>query len=150
MPEVGEGTTAIFVTFVLAMLGYIGLTGVVATSTLGRLPLRLWRVVAAVIVAHVLMVWHFRYGWHFALSVRNGYAGFALFHTALVLVVISTALEATRAERLVQVVFGIVTLGALGAAFRYDVVAIYRIPVILCAFVGAGSLAWRYAYALRR
>ena len=146
MAEVGEGTLAIVVTFALAILGYIGVTAMVAVTSHGRLPLRVWRVIAGVIVVHVLMVWHFRYGWEFTLSVRNGYVGFALFHLALALILVSTAVGQRWAEILIHVVFVIVTAGALGATFRYDVVAIYQIPVIVCALVGAGNLVWRYAF----
>jgi hypothetical protein len=58
----------------------------------------LWRAVAVVIVVHVSMVWSYRYGWRFDLAVRNGYAGFAMFHTALAMIVASTAARARRLE----------------------------------------------------
>jgi hypothetical protein len=38
----------------------------------------------------------------------------------------------------------------LGAVFRYEVVAIYRAPIILIAAVGAGGLARAYHLSRRR
>ena len=141
---VGEGTTAIFITFLLAIIGYVGLTTVVLLSLQGRMPIMLWRPVAAVIVAHVIMVWSFRYEWEFALAVRNGYAGFLIFHSALLMIAASIFNQERVARRLVQIAFAVVTMGALGASFLYDAVAMYRIPVILCALTGGGSLLWHY------
>ena len=141
---VGEGTTAITITFLLAIIGYVGLTVVLLRSLQGRMPWVLWRTVAVVIATHVVMVWTFRYHGEFALAVRNGYGGFLLFHTALTLILISTFLRERLAILLVRVAFLIVTAGALGASFIYDVVAIYRVPVILCAVAGVGALIWHF------
>lgn len=146
---VGEGTPAIFVTFLLAILGYVGLTAVVVLSVRGRLPVGLWRAVAGVIVVHVAMVWSYRYGWRFDLAVRNGYAGFAMFHAALAMIVASTVVREGLARWLVHLSFLIVTIGALGASFLYDVVAIYRVPVVLCALVGSAALARHWLAAAR-
>ena len=146
---VGEGTTAIFITFLLAIIGYVGLTTVVVHSLRRPMPWMLWRGVALVIVVHVAMVWAFRFHGDFSLAVRNGYAGFAMFHAALLIILVSTFVREHIARRLVQVAFVIVTLGALGASFLYEVVAIYRIPVLLCAVVGGGSLIWYYGKQLR-
>lgn len=137
---VGEGTPAIFITFLLAILGYAGLTAVVVLSVRGRVPFGLWRAVAAVIVVHVAMVWTYRYGWRFELAVRNGYAGFAMFHAALAMIVASTVAPERTSRWLIHLSFLIVTMGALGASFLYDVVAIYRVPVIVCAAVGTVAL----------
>lgn len=138
---VGEGTPAIFITFLLAILGYAGLTAVVALSARGGVPFRFWRGVAAVILVHVAMVWTYRYGGSFELAVRNGYGGFVMFHGALAMVLASTVTPEAVARRLIQVSFLIVTVGATAATFLYDVVAIYRIPVLVCAAVGVGALA---------
>lgn len=138
---VGEGTPAIFVTFLLAIIGYVGLTTVVVLGLRGTVPVPLWRLVATVIVVHVFMVWTFRYGWSFDLAVRNGYAGFVVFHLALLLILLSTVVREPLSRRLGRVAFLMVSAGALGAAFRYDVVAMYRIPVIACAAAGIMSLA---------
>lgn len=149
MIMVGEGTTAIFITFLLAIIGYVGLTAVMVRSLRHPMPWKFWRGMALVIVVHVAMVWTFRFHGDFSLAVRNGYAGFAMFHTALLIIVVATFVREQVARRLVQVAFVIVTMGALGASFLYEVVAIYRIPVILCAVVGGGSLLWYYGRQLR-
>lgn len=147
---VGEGTTAIFITFLLAIVGYVGLTTVLLLSLRGAMPWMLWRIVAVVIVVHVAMVWTFRFHGDFSLAVRNGYAGFAMFHTALLVIVTSIFVQERIARRLIQVAFLIVTMGALGASFIYDVVAIYRIPVILCALAGGISLIVHYTKQVRQ
>lgn len=141
---VGEGTTAIFITFLLAITGYVGLTSTVVLSARGRFHANLWRAVSAIIVAHVAMVWTFRYGWDFSLAVRNGYAGFLMFHGALLMIVASHAVAASTARKLIDISFLVVTMGALGASFIYDVVAIYRIPVVICALTGTASLVKYY------
>ena len=146
---VGEGTTAITITFALAILGYVGLTAAVLLSLRGRLSRAFWIVVALVVATHVAMVWTFRYHFTFALAVRNGYAGFALFHTALALILAAVVAPERMAHRLIHVAFGIVTAGALGASFIYDVVAIYRAPVVVCAVVGAVALVRHYGRRLR-
>lgn len=146
---VGEGTTAIFITFLLAMIGYAGLTLVVLLSLRGNVPFLLWRSIAAVISTHVLMVWMFRYGWEFELAVRNGYAGFAMFHAAWMMILVSIAAGRKLARILIQVAFVVVTIGATGATFLYDVVAVYRVPVILCALAGSGGLLWVYLWQRR-
>jgi hypothetical protein len=49
----------------------------------------------------------------------------------------ASAFAAERVARpLLVAAFGVVTLGALGAVFRYDMVAIYCVPVILVAIGG--------------
>ncbi|HSL84653.1 MAG TPA: hypothetical protein VLF66_17905 [Thermoanaerobaculia bacterium] len=138
---VGEGTPAIFITFLLAIVGYFGLTTVTVLSVHERVPVGLWRGVAAVIGVHVAMVWTYRYGWDPGLAVRNGWAGFAMFHGALAMILASTVAPERAARWLIHLSFLIVTLGALGATWLYEVVAIYRIPVVLCALVGTATLA---------
>ena len=93
-----------------------------------------------VIVVHVAMVWSLRYEWQFSQATRNGYAGFLMFHAALLMIVTSLFLAERHALWLVRLAFLVVSAGALGAVFLYDVVAIYRVPVIL--FAAAGSVAW--------
>jgi hypothetical protein len=136
------------ITFLLAVIGYAGLTTASVLSSRGPLPRALWRTSAVIIVTHVAMVWSVRYAWSFAEATRNGYAGFALFHSALALIVISVFLPESRARRLIWTSFAIVTVGALGAVFRYDVVAAYRIPIILLATFGTFGLL--HAFWLKR
>jgi hypothetical protein len=137
-------------TFVLAMAGYAGLAATAVTAALHRLPIPFWRVVAAIIVAHVALVWAVRYEGSFAAATRNGYAGFLVFHAALGMIVLSVLAAERRARVLIFFAFAIVSAGALGAVFRYDVVAIYRVPVVLTAALGAAGLARAYWLKRRR
>lgn len=141
---VGEGTTAITITFLLAMAGYAGLTTVLLLSLRVRLPTFLWRGVACVILAHVIMVWAFRYHGDVSLALRNGPAGFLMFHGALAMVLISLFTSERLSKVLIRLSFVIVTMGAIGATFLYDVVAVYRIPVLTCALAGIGGLMWAF------
>jgi hypothetical protein len=128
-------------TFLLAVVGYAGLTVTALLAARGRLPVGLWRITAAIIVAHVTLVWSVRYGWSWAQATRHGYAGAVIFHGALLLVVTSVFAGNRTATRLIAVSFVVVTLGALGAVFRYDEVAVYRPVVIGLAAVGGVGLA---------
>jgi len=136
--------TIIFITFLLAIIGYTGLTTVLLLSLKRKVPFLFWRIVAAIIFVHVIMVWTYRYDWQFSLAVRNGYSGFIIFHTALLMILFSTFAKESTAKILIRISFIVVTIGALGASFRYDVVAIYRLPVMLCALAGGGGLLWGY------
>jgi hypothetical protein len=134
---ISEGTTEMFITFLLAVIGYAGLTSVVLLSLRKKVPLFIWRITTIIILTHVLMVWAFRYNWEFSLAVRNGYSGFILFNSALLMIIISTVVKQ-------NISLIIVTAGAVGAVFRYSVVEIYRIPVILLALAGVSGLIWNY------
>ena len=137
---ISDNSFAITLTFILAIVGYVGLTVTVVLTARSRLPIGFWKMVAVVIAAHVVMVWVFRYGGDVSLAVRNGYAGFLIFHLAAVLILISTMVRHNIARRLIYLSFLVVTVGAIGASFKYDVVSMYRIPVVLCAMVGGFSL----------
>lgn len=138
-----EESPALFVTFLLAMLGYAGLTATAVAGLYRAMPWAFWRATAAVIVVHVAMVWSVRYGWDFSLAVRNGWGGFLLFHGALAMILAATVAREPLARVLVRLSFLVVTAGALGAVALYEVVAIYRLPVALCAVVGLGALGHR-------
>ena len=146
----GEETTIIFLTFLLAIIGYAGLTVTLLLCIKRKVPFLLWRIVAVIILVHVIMVWAYRYDWQFSLAVRNGYFGFLLFHSALLMILISISIKESAAKILIRISFIVVTIGAVGASFRYDVVAIYRVPVILCAVAGSGKLLWSYFKKLLR
>ncbi len=140
MMVVGTGTTEIFITFLFAITGYVGLTIVVVLTMREQHPIALWRVVALIILAHVLMVWIYRYDWQFDLAVRNGYAGFLIFHTALALILLSTFTNKNLSQKLIHLSFVAVTMGATGAALRYDEVSMYRFIVIPCGLIGGIGL----------
>ena len=132
-------------TFLLAVIGYAGLTTTAVFAAAGRPSQWLWRLTAAVIVAHVALVWTVRYGWRLDAATQNGYAVFVVFHGALALILVSLVTPARLARQLVWLAWGIVTLGAVGAVFSDPAVSIYRIPIILLALGGAAKLiaAWR-------
>lgn len=132
------------ITFGLAFIGYAGLTATAVIAAHGRLPMRFWRATAVVVVVHVLLVWLVRYEWQFAEATRNGYAGFLLFHGALAMIVASVLTAERSARVLVWTAFAVVSAGAVGAVFRYDIVAPYRVPVILTALAGTVALTRAY------
>lgn len=134
-------------TFPLAVIGYAGLTATAILAARGRVPTGLWRVTAVVIVAHVVLVWAIRYDWNWAVATRNGYVGVVLFHGALALIVASLLLPG-RAKPLIDLTFVIVSVGAIGAVFRYSEVAGYRLFVI--ALAAAGAIALPYGWYWKR
>jgi hypothetical protein len=137
-----------FITFLLAPIGYAGLTTVAGLAVRGRMPLTLLRVTVAIIVLHVFLVWHVRYEWDFSEATRNGYAGFALFHGALAAILVSTVTPLRIARILLTAAFLVVTLGAVAATATYDVVRVYQVPVVLIALLGILALAYRPASAM--
>lgn len=137
-----------FITFLLAPIGYAGLTFAAVRAASGSIPLGVWRAAAAIIVTHVILVWTVRYGGRLSEATRNGYVGFTLFHGALLAILGSLVAGERVARALIIGAFGVVTVGAIGASFRYDVVAAYRIPVVVCAVVGGVGLF--RAYRARR
>ena len=137
-------------TFLLAVIGYAGLTLTAILAARGRVPAAFWRITAAIIVAHVVLVWTVRYEWSWPEAVRHGYAGLLIFHGALALV-IGSVVWPDRATPLIHATFAIVTLGAVGAVFMDADVAMYRQIVIALAVAGAVGLlhAWYNARAPR-
>ena len=134
-----DGTT-IFITFLLAIIGYNGLTITLLLSIKRKIPYLFWRIVTAIILFHVIMVWTYHYSWQFNVAVRNGYSGFIIFHSALLFILISNFVKENVAKILIRISFVVVTIGAVGASFRYDVVSIYKIPVLICAVAGSVGL----------
>lgn len=136
------------IVFLGAFTAYTGL-GISKTLTWrGTFDRRLAIGVAVIVTAHVFGVWSHRYAWQFDQAVRNGYAGFLIFHSALIAIDVAALAPARISIWLHRVAFLIVSMGAIGATFRYDVVAIYRIPVL---FVCAMTLFLSYrGYAHRR
>lgn len=146
---IGVDTAAILVTFALAMIGYAGLTATVMITLRDKMPLIFWRFVVLIIAGHVAMVWIFRYEWQFVLAVRNGYVGFAIFHLALLMILMSLLVGSGFAVLLVHGSFLVVSTGAIGAVFRYQAVTYYRFPVVICALIGGIGLL-RFYFARRR
>jgi hypothetical protein len=98
--------------------------------------------VALVVTAHVFGVWAHRYEWQFDQAVRNGYGGFLLFHTALTAINAALFTPDRISRVLHRVAFVVVSMGAVGATFRYDVVSVYRIPVLIVLILTA-ALSYR-------
>lgn len=128
------------IAFTLAVVGYAGLTVVAIRAAYRAVPMALWRATVLVIVVHTFLIWHVRYEWSFATATRNGYVGFLLFHAALAAIVWSVVASEPLRSRLVWASFAVVTIGAIGAVFRYDEVAVYRLPVLALGAVGAAAL----------
>jgi hypothetical protein len=139
-----------FITFLLAAIGYAGLTMAAVFAARGHVPVLFWRSVAAVILMHVVLVWVVRYEGQLSEAIRNGYVGFVLFHGALLAILASVVLPDRLARPLIMGAFAVVTVGALGAVFRYEVVAQYRIPVVLCAILGSAGSIRAYRSQQRR
>lgn len=120
------------------MVGYLGLTvAALLTAYQRRLP-AVWRLIVVAIVVLVYLVWeHFFYGWHLTSATRNGYAGFLLFHGALIALIVSTVVSERLRNRLLWASYFIVSMGAAGAVFRDARVAVLSYVVI------SGSPAWR-------
>jgi hypothetical protein len=96
-------------------------------------------------VAHVALVWIVRFEGSFEVALSRGWAGFAIFHVALALIVAASTAPGRWSGRLMLAAFPIVSLGAIGAAFKYEFVSVLRIPLI-AAFAAAAilaSLGWR-------
>jgi hypothetical protein len=134
------------VSFFLAMLAYAGLGLAVLFSAWGRVPRLVAAATAALVAAHVLLIWALRYEWQLSRATRNGYTGFLVFHTALSLILFSTFVHPGWAAPLLRLAFLAVTVGATGAVLRYEEVASYRLPVLLVGLVGA----WGLIAALQR
>lgn len=144
MTTASTSTNIEFITFLLAIIGYIGLGFNLLTIVRSRLTKPYMAATAVVVLVHVFMVWAFRYGWAFSQATRNGYVGFLLFHSALLCILIAVFAPTETANKLVAAAFLIVSAGAIGATFRYDVVAIYRIPVLIIAVIGITALGKAY------
>jgi hypothetical protein len=136
--------------FALAMAAYAGMAAAVAASRRGRMPARLWRLVAPIVLLHVTLVWAWRYEWELGRALRNGWTAFIVFHAAALTVAASLWAGPRLASIMVRGAFLISTAGALGAVFRRPEVAFYRAPVVACALLGLGSLALACRDAGRR
>ena len=130
------------ITFLAAITGYVGLTANMVLVAANRHRRYHMVPVALIVFAHVLLVWHFRYEWEIAQATRNGYAGFVIFHTALLGILCAPLVGNRLARRLVAFSFFVAAMGASGAVLRYDEVAIYRLPVLVCDLVGLAALAY--------
>jgi hypothetical protein len=134
------------IVFLGAFLAYTGLGISNTLTSRGVLDRRLAIAVAVIVTLHVFGVWSHRYAWQFDQAVRNGYAGFLIFHSALIAIDAAAVTTDRISVWLHRAAFLIVSMGAVGATFRYDVVAVYRIPVL---FVLAMTLLLSFRFIRR-
>ena len=137
-----------FITFLLAPIGYACLALITVLASQGRTLPALSVATVTVIVVHVLMVWHVRFGWKFSAATRDGFAGFLVFHAALLAIVASRFVPPATERVLLIGAFAVVTFGAIAATYEYDVVRNYRWPVIVIALAGGIGILFRPAMIL--
>ena len=138
-------------TFALAFVAYVLLGVSVVLGVRGYVTRRYTMAAALVAATHVTLVWTLRYHGSLAAALDKGRAGFVIFHFALLLLIVATVMPQPLSAVLTWLAFPVVTSGAVGAAFKYDYVAGYRIPLLVTAgaAVGLGFLAWRKRRAER-
>src|SRR5688572_14414472 len=100
-------------TFGLALVGFALLAADAARRWRGLRSAALTRTTATFVAAHVACVWVFRFDLSFATMWGKSPFGFALFHTALLLVVASAFVRERARDRIVWSAFAIVCVGAL-------------------------------------
>jgi hypothetical protein len=136
------------ITFALAYGAYVLLALAVALRAWGRSPRVVTASAAAVAAVHVALVWGLRFDWSVDDALRKSPFGFVLFHTALAILLAAAVIREPLSGWLALLAFPVVTAGAVGAAFRYDYVAAYRLP-LLGAFVAA-VVAVLWGWRVRR
>lgn len=123
-------------TFALAYLAYVLLGADVVLRLWKRRRRALTAVLGVVLIAHVALVWGHRFGGSLEVALEKSIAGFVIFHLAFVLIIAAAIVPRDGlARRLLYVSFPACTVGALGAAFRYDDVAVYQVPLLLALLV---------------
>ncbi len=146
--------------FGLALAAYLLLTLIAADAAFGPrapsslAPLRrpLAWLALVLMSGHVALLWSLRYGFDLALATRNGWGGFVSFHLAFVSawLVLPGDWHARPWRRgVVIAIWLLVTSGAVGAPFRYPIVADLAAPVIAIAALGLLALGAAGASALK-
>jgi hypothetical protein len=133
------------VTFGLAYLGYVLLCIRVVARAHGRASRLLALATALVVAAHVACVWTFRFDWSLTRALDKSVAGFVVFHTALLLVLIASLADGRAADRALFAAFAVVSCGALPAPFRYEEIRLLALPMLAAFTTTALLLArcWR-------
>ena len=108
----------------------------------GRTARALAACLAPLVLAHVFLVWHWRFEWSFARAVAKSWAGFAIFHTALLALVAAPFLPSRAAARTLIAAFAVVSLAAVPAPWRYPEIRVLAVPMAL-ACIGTVALAVR-------
>ncbi len=129
-------------TFGLALAAYALLGADVVARAWGvkRRPLTI--VLAIVLTAHVALVWGHRFGWSVETALAKGLTGFVIFHAAFAAIIAAAVAREPWATRLLYAAFPVASIGAIGAAFKYDYVSVWRIP-LLAVLAGTAVLSAR-------
>jgi hypothetical protein len=125
------------VTFGLALVGFAMLAADASRRFGGARSAALTVTTAAVVAAHVLCVWAFRFDWSLAAMLEKSLAAFVLFHGALLLLLLAAVAREPWRTRGVLAAFAIVCLGAVPAPFRYPELALLRLPVLAIPIAAA-------------
>lgn len=133
-------------TFGLAIVGFGMLAADAARRSRGRRSAAWTRATAAVVGAHVVCVWAFRFGWSLEVMQRKGIAVAVLFHGAFAALLTAAVVREPWRTTCVWLAFAVVCLGALPAPFRYDEIAVLRLPVLAIA----GAAVWTICRRRRR
>jgi hypothetical protein len=99
----------------------------------------------------VALVWHSSFSWSLSYAWSEGPAAFLIFHTALSLIIAAAHASPPWNARSTWLAWAIVTVGAMGAVLRREVVEHYMWPVAIAGgvtLVGYGLL-WRSSRPLR-
>lgn len=132
-------------TFGLAFVAYALLGADVAARAWGVKRRTLTIVLAVVLTSHVGLVWGHRFGGSVDAALAKGVAGFVIFHAAFAAILSAAVAREPWATRLLVAAFTVASVGAIGAAFKYDFVSGLRIPLLVVAglTVALTLTAWR-------
>src|SRR5262245_12941177 len=84
---------------------------------------------AVILTAHVALVWGHRFDGSIEAALAKGIAGFVIFHAAFVAILAAAVAREPWTTRLLVAAFPVASVGAIGAAFKYDYVSGLRIPL---------------------
>lgn len=133
-----------FLTFGLAFAAYTLLGADCVAHAWGKPRRALTVTLAVVLIAHVALVWGHRFGGSLETALAKGLPGFVVFHAAFAAIVAAALAPEPWSGRLLFAAFPVASAGAIGAAFKYDYVAVLRAPliVVLAATLAIATLAW--------
>jgi hypothetical protein len=133
-----------FLTFGLAFAAYTLLAADVALRFWGVKWRALTVVLATLLTAHVGLVWGHRFGWSVEAALAKGLAGFLIFHAAFAAILAAAVAREPWATRLLYAAFPVASVGAIGAAFKYEYVSGLRWPLLAVGAATLVSTTWRW------
>lgn len=133
------------VTFGLAYAGYLAVGLAAALHAWERTSRAAASVAAGIVTSHVALVYGHRFGWNLAIPFERNVIAFFLFNAAYLLIAAAPFLPRPWHGRLPLAAFPIVSMGAVGAAFRYEYLSVPRAPVLIAFLTTAVALisGWR-------